>query len=96
MNAGTYGEYRLGAGQGVKDLVGIFVGTGVGGGLIVDGKLRSGFRHAAAEVEHKEKVPLGRIELPRTAPEAGALSAELQGHNFSLPPKGFFGKKLQF
>lgn len=52
VNAGTYGEYKLGAGRGVKDIVGIFVGTGVGGGLIVGGKLRSGYRHVAAEVGH--------------------------------------------
>ena len=52
VNLGTLGEHVLGAGQGTRDMVGIFVGTGVGGGLILDGKLRSGFRHAAAEVGH--------------------------------------------
>lgn len=52
VNMGALGEYSLGAGQGVQDMVGIFVGTGVGGGLILDGKLHSGFRHAAAEVGH--------------------------------------------
>jgi glucokinase len=52
VNLGTLGEYALGAGQGTADMVGIFVGTGVGGGLILDGKLRSGFRHAAGEVGH--------------------------------------------
>jgi glucokinase len=52
VNLGTLGEHALGAGRGTKDMVGIFVGTGVGGGLILDGKLRSGYRHAAAEVGH--------------------------------------------
>ena len=52
VNLGTLGEYILGAGQGTKDMVGIFVGTGIGGGLILDGKLHSGFRYAAAEVGH--------------------------------------------
>jgi len=52
VNAGTYGEFKLGAGRGVSDLVGIFVGTGIGGGLILGGQLRSGFRHVAAEVGH--------------------------------------------
>jgi glucokinase len=52
VNLGTLGEHVLGAGQGTRDMVGIFVGTGVGGGLILDGKLRSGYRHAAAEVGH--------------------------------------------
>ena len=52
VNLGTLGEHALGAGRGTKDMVGIFVGTGVGGGLILDGKLRSGFRHAAGEAGH--------------------------------------------
>ncbi len=52
VNLGTLGEHALGAGRDTKDMVGIFVGTGVGGGLILDGKLRSGFRHAAGEVGH--------------------------------------------
>ena len=52
VNLGTLGEHVLGAGQGTRDMVGIFVGTGVGGGLILDGKLRSGYRHAAGEVGH--------------------------------------------
>ena len=39
VNLGTLGEYTLGAGQGVHSLVGIFVGTGIGGGLILDDKL---------------------------------------------------------
>jgi glucokinase len=52
VNLGTLGEYAQGAGRGTRDMVGIFVGTGVGGGLILDGKLRSGFRHAAGELGH--------------------------------------------
>ncbi len=52
VNLGTLGEYALGAGQGTRDMVGIFVGTGVGGGLILDGELHSGYRNAAAEIGH--------------------------------------------
>jgi glucokinase len=52
VNAGTYGEFALGAGRGVQDMVGIFVGTGVGGGLILDGALHQGFRGAAGEIGH--------------------------------------------
>jgi glucokinase len=52
VNLGTLGEYTRGAGQGTKDMVGIFVGTGIGGGLILGGKLRSGYRNAAAEIGH--------------------------------------------
>jgi glucokinase len=52
VNLGTLGEHALGAGRGTRDMVGIFVGTGVGGGLILDGQLRTGFRNAAGEVGH--------------------------------------------
>jgi glucokinase len=52
VNLGTLGEHNLGAGRGTSDMIGIFVGTGIGGGLILDGKLRSGYRHAAAEIGH--------------------------------------------
>lgn len=52
VNVGTIGEHALGAGRGTKDMVGIFVGTGVGGGVILDGRLRSGFRDSAGEVGH--------------------------------------------
>lgn len=52
VNVGTVGEHALGAGRGTRDMVGIFVGTGVGGGVIVDGRLRHGFRNSAGEVGH--------------------------------------------
>jgi glucokinase len=52
VNLGTFGEFVLGAGKGYRDLVGIFVGTGIGGGLVLDGKLRQGFRYSAAEIGH--------------------------------------------
>ena len=52
VNMGTLGEYAMGAGQGTQDMVGIFVGTGVGGGIILGGKLHGGAHHAAAEVGH--------------------------------------------
>ena len=52
VNVGTLGEYVMGAGRGTRDMVGIFVGTGVGGGVILNGQLRRGFRNAAGEVGH--------------------------------------------
>jgi len=51
VRAGAIGEYAHGAGQGVQDMVAIFVGTGIGGGIILDGRLRGGFR-GAGEVGH--------------------------------------------
>jgi glucokinase len=52
VNAGTYGEFRMGAGVGIRDLVGIFIGTGIGGGLILDGKLYHGFNRNSGEIGH--------------------------------------------
>jgi glucokinase len=52
VNVGVVGEHVLGAGRGAQDLVGIFVGTGIGGGIILQGQLYLGARGAAAEVGH--------------------------------------------
>ncbi len=48
----TYGEFARGAAKGAKDVFGIFVGTGVGGGLILNGELYAGFRGHAGEIGH--------------------------------------------
>ncbi|MBL8045920.1 MAG: ROK family protein [Anaerolineales bacterium] len=52
VRVGALGEHRHGAGQGVQDMVAIFVGTGIGGGIILGGELRGGFRGGAGEVGH--------------------------------------------
>ncbi len=52
VNMGTLAEHTLGAGRGAKDLVGIFVGTGIGGGIILDGRLHRGRNGSAGEVGH--------------------------------------------
>jgi len=52
VNAGAVGEFTYGAGRGARDLVALFVGTGLGGGLILDGRLRRGARNSAAEAGH--------------------------------------------
>ena len=60
VNVGTFGEYVYGAGQGRKHVIGIFMGTGIGGGLIVDGKLLHGFSYNAGELGHIKLVVNGR------------------------------------
>lgn len=52
VNVGTFGEFKAGAASDAKDALGIFVGTGIGGGIIIDGKLYHGFSKNAAEVGH--------------------------------------------
>ncbi|MBZ5514852.1 MAG: ROK family protein [Acidobacteriia bacterium] len=52
VNVGVVGEHTLGAGRGVEELVGIFIGTGIGGGIISRGELYEGCRGAAGEIGH--------------------------------------------
>ncbi len=59
-NVGTYGEYELGKHRSAKTLLGLFVGTGLGGGLIKDGQLLAGENHMAAEFGHTTVVVGGR------------------------------------
>ncbi|WP_307871344.1 ROK family glucokinase [Micromonospora sp. M61] len=58
-NAAAWGEARHGAGQGESSLVCVTIGTGIGGGLIVDGKLFRGGHGVAAELGHLCVVPDG-------------------------------------
>ncbi len=52
VRVGAIGEFTHGAGRGLKDMIAVFVGTGIGGGIILGGKLRGGFRGGAGEVGH--------------------------------------------
>lgn len=59
VNAATYGEWKFGFKSVPKDVLGIFVGTGIGGGLIIDGKLYRGFSNVGGEVGHTILNPYG-------------------------------------
>ncbi|MBR2043571.1 MAG: ROK family protein [Clostridia bacterium] len=51
-NAAAYGEFLAGSGRGVDSCVAVTLGTGVGGGIIIDGKLFSGSNYAGGELGH--------------------------------------------
>jgi glucokinase len=51
VDAGTLAEYELGAGRPYRDMLGVFWGTGVGGGIVLDGEMWRG-RGAAGEIGH--------------------------------------------
>ncbi|MBF0330347.1 MAG: ROK family protein [Candidatus Omnitrophica bacterium] len=59
VNFGVLGEKWLGAGRKAKDIIGIFPGTGVGGGVIVKGNFLTGHQGAAAELGHMCIDPKG-------------------------------------
>lgn len=52
VRMGTYGEWTQGAAKGSQHVFGVFAGTGVGGGLILNGKLYHGFNGHAGEIGH--------------------------------------------
>lgn len=57
VNAAIFGEWKHGAGRGSTDLLAVWVGTGVGGGLILRGQPFSGHFHTAGEIGHMILVP---------------------------------------
>jgi glucokinase len=59
VRAAVTGEFKRGAGRPYRNLLGVFMGTGVGGGLILEGELRRG-RGSAGEIGHTVVKPYGR------------------------------------
>src|SRR4029450_7098404 len=91
----TLAEHRLGAGRGFDDLLVVFAGSGVGGGLVLGGQLRAGPHGAAGEIGHMvvvdggELCPCGRrgcIEAyaGRVALERAARAAAANGRRTEL------------
>lgn len=61
VSAGVLAEYRYGAAKGFRHVVGIYPGTGIGGGVVVDGVLLEGKRGGAGEIGHVTVQAGGRI-----------------------------------
>lgn len=61
VNAMTYGEWKYGAARGARHAICITLGTGVGGGLILDGRLYRGAQLAAGEIGHASIDYRGKI-----------------------------------
>jgi len=59
VNLGVWGEKHFGAGRGYKDILGIFIGTGVGAGVIIKDRLLLGSHGAASEIGHMVIDPDG-------------------------------------
>ncbi len=78
-NAAAFGEYACGAGSEYKSVVLITLGTGIGSGIVIDGKLFEGNRGAGAELGHEtirfggEKCTCGRRGCLETYASATAL-----------------------
>ena len=61
VNLGVLGEYKYGVARGYKNVVGFFVGTGMGGGLILNGELYTGNQFKGAEYGHMILDPEGPL-----------------------------------
>ena len=61
VQTGLYGEHQFGAAKGYDNVIGIFMGTGIGGALILNGKPYRGASGSAGEVGHVQIDPLGPI-----------------------------------
>jgi glucokinase len=83
------GEWRRGAGRGFTHLLGVWVGTGVGGGLVLDGRLYEG-QGAAGEIGHTIVKPGGRVcsDGRRGHLEAYAGRAQMEAHARHLMKEG--------
>lgn len=60
-NAAAWGEAVFGAGRGESQMLMLTVGTGIGGGIVVDGRLHRGAFGVAAEIGHMRVVPEGHL-----------------------------------
>ncbi len=76
VRVSTWGEWQHGAGRGLNDLVCVFVGTGVGGGVVSNGHLMEGCTNTAGELGHLTIVAGGR---KCRCPNEGCLEAYAGG-----------------
>ncbi|MBA62165.1 MAG: transcriptional regulator [Planctomycetaceae bacterium] len=59
VDAGVYGESQFGSGRGATNVLGVFPGTGIGGGAILNGKIVTGSKQTSMEIGHVPVVPNG-------------------------------------
>lgn len=71
-NAAAYGEYIAGAGRGTKNFLALTLGTGIGGGVIIDGKIYVGAGYAGGEFGHSVIIQNGE---PCTCGRRGCFEA---------------------
>jgi glucokinase len=76
VRAATWGEWRYGSGKDVDDLVVIFVGTGIGGGVVSGGRVLTGCTNTAGELGHMTLIEGGRS---CHCPNRGCLEAYAGG-----------------
>jgi glucokinase len=90
VNVAVYGENRLGAGQNARDVLGVWIGTGIGGGLVLNGSLYYGSLGTAGEIGQAilfPGAPLGLRTLEQNCSRkhlAGRLSRLIEANHPSM------------
>jgi glucokinase len=79
VRAAAWGEFTSGAGISADSLVAVFVGTGIGSGAVLGGRLWRGTANAAGEVGHTRVVPDG---IPCPCGARGCLERYVSGSGF--------------
>lgn len=79
VRAAAWGEFTCGAGRGAQSLLAVFVGTGVGSGAVIDGRLWRGAHNVAGEIGHTQVVPEG---LPCPCGQRGCMEQYASGGGF--------------
>lgn len=73
-NACALAEYRFGAGRGTRNMVFMTFGTGLGAGIVIDGKLYSGTNDNAGEIGHIRLAPTGPVGYNKEGSAEGFCS----------------------
>jgi glucokinase len=90
VDAGVYGEYRFGAAKSARCAIGVFPGTGIGGGCVYEGRIMRGRQFSCMEIGHILVTTSGRLcgcgrtgcletEASRLAIAAEAAKAAFRG-----------------
>jgi glucokinase len=82
VNAITFGEYAYGAGRGARDILCVFMGTGIGGGAVEGGHLIKGASHIAGEIGHT-KVVWDATARACACGQRGCIEAYVGGKNLA-------------
>ena len=98
-NCAAWGEHMAGVSKGYKNVVTVTLGTGIGGGIIVDGKLLHGKENHAGEIGHMvidihgKRCGCGRIGCWETVASTRALIKEVE-HQARYAPNSRLGKLI--
>ncbi len=90
-NCAAWGEFCEGHGKGLHDMVMVTLGTGIGGGIIIDGKILHGQENHAGELGHQvidihgKRCPCGRVGCWETVASTKALSQRVAQEVMAVP-----------